>query len=95
MARVKHLIVFCYDVSAAKTRRKISAVLEENGARVQESVFECRMTIPVGEALLARLDRLREETDSVRMYVIPETGRLACASAGGAPIAEKSEFWLM
>lgn len=35
------LVVVCYDVADEKRRRLIADTLENYGARVQESVFEC------------------------------------------------------
>lgn len=94
MSEREQLVVFCYDVSKNSLRARISAVLEQFGTRVQFSVFECRMRPEKASRLLSKLDLLLDPGDSVRMYVIPEDGRRLSKSAGGAPIAEKSEFWL-
>ena len=40
MAETEHLVVLCYDISAARTRRRVAAFLEARLVRVQASVFE-------------------------------------------------------
>jgi CRISPR-associated protein Cas2 len=95
MSQAKHLVIFSYDVSRDSVRRKISKLLEEQGSRVQYSVFECRMTEAKGKLILRQLELVKDEHDSVRMYILDEFGRAASQQVGGAPISEKSEFWLL
>ncbi|CAL8980237.1 CRISPR-associated endonuclease Cas2 [Rhodoplanes serenus] len=94
MAR-EHLFVFCYDVASAKARRRMAELLESTGTRVQQSVFEVRTTAARAQALLRRLGQERHVGDSVRMYCLTEEGRARSAASGGAPIPERSEFWLL
>ncbi len=94
MAR-EHLFVFCYDVASNKVRRRMAEILEDKGTRVQRSVFEVRCTLERAERLLARLSGERVAGDSVRMYCLTEEARERSRAAGGAPIPEKSEFWLL
>jgi CRISPR-associated protein Cas2 len=94
MAR-EHLFVFCYDVTAAKSRRRIADILEDKGTRVQKSVFEVRTTLERARLLLDRLGRQRDAGDSVRIYCLTEEGRARSLTSGGAPIPEKEEFWLL
>ena len=94
MAR-EHIFVFCYDVAGNKARRRMSAILEDKGTRVQKSVFELRCSLEKAERLLARLSAERGPGDSVRMYCLTEEARARSRAAGGAPIPERSEFWLL
>lgn len=94
MAR-EHLFVFCYDVSSAKARRRMAELLEDKGTRVQLSVFEVRTTIDKAQRLLTRLGQERHAGDSVRMYCLTDEGRARSETSGGAPIPERSEFWLL
>lgn len=94
MAR-EHLFVFCYDVATAKARRRMADILEDKGTRVQKSVFEVRTTLERAEHLLRRLGQERHAGDSVRMYCLTEEGRARSRASGGAPIPERSEFWLL
>lgn len=94
MAR-EMLYVFAYDISDNKLRRRVAERLEAHGTRVQGSVFELRTTQAKAEALLLKLDKLRLPGDSIRLYCIPEDARMRCKTAGGAPIGEATEFWLL
>lgn len=94
MAR-EFLYVFCYDVESDRTRRTIARALEMLGTRVQESVFELRLSPRRAGALLGRLSRLRGPGDSLRLYCLTEDGRARSAARGGAPIPERHEFWVL
>lgn len=89
------LFLFAYDVSDDRRRTRIAAVLERHGTRVLESVFEVRTRAADAERLLAALDARRGPGDRVRMYAVPEDGRVRSRQLGGAPIAEAREFWLL
>ena len=95
MSSTEFLIVFSYDIERDANRRRVAKLLEENGTRVQYSVFEVRMTLDGARCLLNRLDRERMDGDSIRMYVLTEQGRERSQTKGGAPIGEKTEFWLL
>lgn len=90
-----HLFVFCYDVVSEKVRRRMAAILEGEGTRVQKSVFEVRTSLQRAEGLLARLAAEQLHGDSVRMYCLTEEGRARSRASGGAPIPERNEFWLL
>lgn len=64
----------------------MAVFLEDKRTRMQKSIFEVRTT-------LARAERLHG--DSVRMYCLTEEGRARSRASGGAPIPERSEFWLL
>lgn len=89
------LFVYVYDVSSDRLRRRISAILEEEGTRVQESVFEVHADQARAERILARLDRERGPGDGVRMYCLTADGRRRSRAQGGPPLAEETEFWLL
>ena len=86
MAETEFVIVFAYDVERNSARQRIASILETHATRVQQSVFEARMTLKAAERILARLDRSRGEHDSIRMYVLTEQGRERSKAVGGAPI---------
>lgn len=94
MAR-EHIFIFCYDISCNRRRARIADILEKAGTRVQDSVFEVRLPQSRAAALLDRLGRLRESSDSVRMYCLTERGRQMSDTRGGAPVPEAQEFWLL
>ena len=89
------LFVFCYDIADNRVRRRVAAMLEQHGTRVQDSVFEVHATAPLAQKLMQALQRLRMAGDSLRMYCLTQDGRARSLAAGGAPIAEATEFWLL
>ena len=95
MAETDFVLVFTYDIARDKIRRRVAELLERHATRVQYSVFEGRMTLAAGESVLGQIDKLRDEGDSIRMYALTEQGRERSRVAGGAPIAERTEFWLL
>jgi CRISPR-associated protein Cas2 len=95
MASHSPIYVFCYDVAGDKVRRRVSAILEQHGVRVQESVFEVRADHRRAEAILRLIDREIDPGDSIRAYCLTEEGRLASLGLGGAPMPEREEFWLL
>ncbi len=84
------LVIVCYDVStetkAGRRRlRRVAKVCESTGQRVQQSVFECQVTLAEFEALERRLLREIEPTqDCLRLYRLPDTR--------GAEVREHGNF---
>jgi len=63
------LIVVSYDISDDRRRNHLAAALKDFGARVQYSVFECRLEGPQIERLRTRLLALIDiKEDSLRLY---------------------------
>jgi CRISPR-associated protein Cas2 len=63
------LIVVSYDVTDDRRRTRLAAALQDFGARVQYSVFECHLEEPQIDRLRTRLLTLIEpKEDSVRLY---------------------------
>ncbi|KQP38070.1 CRISPR-associated endonuclease Cas2 [Pseudorhodoferax sp. Leaf274] len=73
------LIIVCYDVStetrAGRRRlRRVAKVCESTGQRVQQSVFECQVTLAEFEQLERRLlAEVDLAQDCLRLYRLPET----------------------
>lgn len=89
------LFVFAYDIASDRIRRRVAAELERHGTRVQESVFEVHTTQPKAERLLARLEAFRDLGDGIRMYCLPLDALRRSRAAGGPPLPEETEFWLL
>lgn len=89
------VFVYVYDVSSDRLRRRMAAILEEAGTRVQESVFEVHADQADAERLLDRLERERGPGDGIRMYCLTADGRRRSRTRGGAPLPEETEFWLL
>ena len=89
------LMVFCYDISRQRVRSRVADLLEGEAVRVQESVFEARLGRVAAERLFARASALLEAGDSLRMYAVPATGLARSLAAGGAPIPEDADHWIV
>jgi CRISPR-associated protein Cas2 len=95
MADRPMLTVIAYDVVHAKARARVADLLEAHAVRVQDSVFEARLTQGAAARLFDRAKRLIEETDSLRMYAVTAAGLERSMVHGGAPLAEDGDFWIV
>lgn len=95
MARPQHLFVFAYDVARDRDRAKLAELVGKRADRVQQSVFEGRMTLPEARRLAETAAMLLGPDDSLRVYCVTEEARRVSIAIGGAPIAEAHEFWLL
>ena len=89
------LMVFSYDIACDRRRRRISRILEDVMVRVQESVFESRLSASMTEALVRRIEPEMAPGDSLRGYAVGADSLARCCQVGGAPIAGNVEFWLL
>jgi len=95
MAERVMLTVICYDIVETRIRARVAAVLEEEMARVQDSVFEARLAGAAAAALFARARALLAPGDSLRMYAVGAAGLERSRAHGGAPILGDGDFWLV
>lgn len=71
MRKHKDFYVVVYDIAVAKPRRKIAAILERYGHRVNKSVFECMVTPTEAFKMKREISNiLNEKKDSVVFYPI-------------------------
>ena len=89
------LMVFCYDVSHARTRARVAGMLEDAAVRVQESVFEARMRRGEAERLFRRLAGMLDDGDMLRMYAVSAVGLERSMAVGGAPIPDDADYWIV
>lgn len=90
------MMVFCYDVSANKARRKVARTLEAQMTRVQYSVFECRMTRNRAQAIAQRAASYLGPGDSLRVYAIGQNGiRRSRVYGDGSPFEPQEGYWLI
>lgn len=85
MAGSRHLILVSYDVSNNRRRAKLSAFLEQDMTRVQESLFEGWMTRTQANRFGAHAAAIVGEAGSVRLYIVPRAGVPACTAWGFPP----------
>lgn len=88
------LRVICYDVAADHRRRKVADLLEQEAVRVQDSVFEARLTEREATALTRRLIGLMAPDDKLRVYAI-DAGCIRRTLTHGGPPPEEQDFWLL
>lgn len=88
-------MVFSYDIADDRRRRRVAKILEEMMVRVQESVFECRLSAQATEQILRRLEPEMAPDDSLRVYAVGADSLPPCRQIGGAPIADNHDFWLL
>jgi len=95
MADRPMLMVFAYDIVRDRVRARVADLLEDHAVRVQDSVFEARLTHQAATRLFGRLRRLVEPGDMLRMYALSATGLERSLSFGGAPLPEGGDFWIV
>lgn len=88
------LTVYCYDIVRPRTRARVAALLEDRAVRVQDSVFETRLTKRAAQRLYEQVARLIDEGDLLRMYAVSAAGLERCR-AQGAPVPEDGDFWIV
>lgn len=89
------LRVIAYDIASDQRRRRIAGILEERAVRVQDSVFEARLTHRQAERLMAKLERLTSKGDSLRLYTVPDAILPRCREIGGPLMAGAARYWLL
>ena len=95
MPRGEMLTVFTYDVTSDRRRRRVARLLEDAATRVQDSVFEARLTKARAEALSQRIAAELGEGDQLRVYVMAADGEARSRMFGDGPPLETDEgYWL-
>jgi CRISPR-associated protein Cas2 len=95
MASRAQLWVIAYDIADDRRRRRVATLLESRAARVQESLFEERMTKHAANRLFAELKALCGAGDSLRLYPITDTAVRDAHCHGGPAIAAACRYWLV
>lgn len=95
MADREMLMVFCYDIVRTSTRNRVADLLEAAAVRVQDSVFETRLSRAAAERLFQRIVDVLDPGDLLRMYAIGAAGLDRCRSHGGVPVSGDDGFWIV
>jgi len=96
MSSREMMMIFCYDVSDNKSRRKVAKLLEAEMTRVQYSVFECRMTRVQSDILAQRAASHLGEGDSLRVYAVGQNGyRRSRVYGDASPFEPVEGYWLI
>jgi CRISPR-associated protein Cas2 len=82
------LVLVVYDIANNKRRTKLSNFLEGHGRRVQESVFECFLSLEEMKKLHEKVKRrVKAQEDNVRFYWVPSDA-LPRTLTIGSPVPE-------
>ncbi|MEQ1688773.1 MAG: CRISPR-associated endonuclease Cas2 [Sphingopyxis sp.] len=95
MAARRLLYVIAYDIADDRRRRRIASLLEERAARVQESLFEQRLSNREAAQLFAALKALCHTDDSLRLYPVPDAALPRARTHGGPQIAGGGRYWIV
>lgn len=84
-----HTYLACFDITDDRSRRRVSAILEEYGLRVQRSVFEISInSVAELNKLKVRLTTLLDTGDDLRFYNLCADCRSRSLNALGGRIAD-------
>jgi CRISPR-associated protein Cas2 len=88
------LYVFAYDIERDRARVRVADLLGDSLARVQDSVFEGRLTHKEAISLARQAAVHLGPRDSLRVYCIPPDGLARCHGFGPPPLPEQDDFWI-
>lgn len=83
------LTVICYDISEDAGRNRMARHLERCAVRVQYSVFEAWFTAHEARNLAQELTPFLDSGDSLRFYVLGDSGLRRSFSYGHLPITRQ------
>jgi len=90
------LVLVVYDIADDKRRLKLSNFLEGHGRRVQESVFECFVSLEEMKKLHKKIEkRVKPQEDNVRLYWIPSDALPKVLTVGSNPPAPPPSFYII
>lgn len=89
------LYVVCYDISRDSARARVSTLLEQELVRVQESVFEGRMSAVAARRLGEQAAAMIGPDDSIRIYAVGAAGLKRSLVFGPRPLPERDDFFLV
>lgn len=87
--------VFAYDVVSDRRRARIARLLEDEGIRVQKSVFEVRVSPARARSLAERIDRHLDPGDSLRVYPLSPVAVGSVIVVGSGLPPEQGDFLLV
>ena len=89
-------VVVSYDISDNKRRTKVMKALENFGAHVQYSVFECDLKEPAYKRMRERLKKLiAPKHDNVRFYFLGEDAVKKIEAIGTKQVERAKEFYVV
>lgn len=90
------LVLVVYDIADDTRRNKLATFLEGRGRRVQESVFECFISLDEMAILHAQVQqRVNPQDDNVRFYWIPANALPRTLTIGSPPPEPPPKFYII
>ncbi len=90
------MLLIVYDIADNHRRSQLSNFLEGHGRRVQESVFECFVTLEQMPGLFDRAKKLVVEAeDNLRFYWIPSDAVSRVRSIGSPPPEPPPNYYII
>jgi CRISPR-associated protein Cas2 len=90
------MLLVVYDIADNHRRSNLSNFLESHGHRVQESVFECFVTLEQMPVLFNKAKKLVVESeDNLRFYWIPSDAVLRVRSIGSPPPEPPPNYYIV
>ncbi len=89
-------VVVAYDIKDDRRRNRVLKEMKGWGVRVQYSVFECDLNEKQIERMVRRLRRIiKEEEDSIRVYLIREKERVKIRIIGQGEITRFEDVYVI
>ena len=89
------MVIVVYDVADDNRRLILSNILEGYGRRVQESVFECFLSLNEMKKLHEQVKkRVKPEEDNVRFYWVPADALPRTLTIGSEPPQPPPKFYI-
>lgn len=90
------IVVVAYDISDNHNRARAAARLLHDGARIQRSVFECRIEVDALAEVVAHLGGLLNvNRDTVHVFVQCADCRTGTVRIGQAPPPLDVPYWVL
>lgn len=94
MSHQEQLWIIAYDIEDDAVRRQVASLLEEQGQRVQYSVFECWLLPEQRRQLKKTLQRHLEPGDQLRWYPLCQGCSRKVEWQGRGQPSDNPEFYL-
>ena len=95
MGQDARLFIFAYDVTDDRRRARVAHLLEQDAARVQDSLFEAMLRPALADQLADKVKRLLLPGDRLRVYSVPRHEIDRIVAYGGAPVQQGEDYWLL
>jgi CRISPR-associated protein Cas2 len=90
------LVLVVYDIADDKRRLKLANFLEAHGRRVQESVFECFLSLDEMKRLHEKVrKKVKPAIDNVRFYWVPVDAVARTLVIGSKMPEPPPEFYIL